>query len=118
MKFLTDVGVGRQVETWLQQQGYDCKAVRDLNSSMADRDIIRLAFEEQRIVVTMDKDFGELVYHSGMEHRGVLLLRLDDATGPEKVQVMTQIIEHYGDQLTDCFCVFQGERLRIRKVEH
>ena len=48
---------------------------------MEDEKIIRTAFLENRMVITMDKDFGELVYHSSMKHSGVLLLRLEDATG-------------------------------------
>lgn len=118
MKFLTDVGVGRVVENWLHIQVHDCKAIRDLDPRMTDKEIIQLAVAEQRIVVTMDKDFGELVYHSGMSHYGILLLRLDDANGAEKAQIVVHILEHYASQLENHFCVFQGERLRIRKVEH
>jgi predicted nuclease of predicted toxin-antitoxin system len=63
LKFLVDVGVGRQVEHYLQTQGYDIKTVRAIDKKMLDTDIIRLAVKENRMVITMDKDFGELVYH-------------------------------------------------------
>ena len=55
---------------------------------MSEDDILAWAVREQRLVVTMDKDFGEMVYRSGRAHAGVLLLRLDDATGDEKVRVL------------------------------
>ena len=45
---------------------------------MEDEKIIRIAAKENRVVITMDKDFEELVYHSSMQHSGVLLLRLED----------------------------------------
>lgn len=84
LKFLVDVGVGGQVEAFLLSKKFDIKAVRLVDQCMPDQEIIRLAALEKRIVITMDKDFGELVYHSGMDHRGILLLRLENATGSEK----------------------------------
>ena len=87
LRFLVDVGVGTRVEEYLSEKRYDTKAVRLLDQSMPDQEIIRLAAVEKRIVITMDKDFGEIVYHSGMDHCGILLLkvrrcyRLGEATG-------------------------------------
>lgn len=81
MKFLIDVGVGKKVEGWLKENGYDIKSVRDQDRRMKDTEILRLAAAEHRMVITMDKDFGELVYNSDMPHSGVLILRLESATG-------------------------------------
>ena len=116
LRFLIDVGVGRRIEQYLTKEGYDTKAVRDIDPCMEDEEIIRLAHSEKRMVVTMDKDFGELVYHSSMAHCGVLLLRLEDATGPEKLEVVQFIMQHYSDRIKNCFCVFQHDRFRIRKI--
>jgi predicted nuclease of predicted toxin-antitoxin system len=111
---LTDVGVGRGVEEWLRSAGYDVKAVRDLDPRMSDDDILAWAVREQRLVVTMDKDFGEMVYRSGQPHAGVFLLRLDDATGDEKVRVVSALFIRHGHQLANHFSVYQNGRLRIR----
>ena len=116
IKFLVDVGVGKSVENYLQKKGYDVKTVRDIDPTMQDEKIIQLAALEKRMVVTMDKDFGELVYHSYMEHCGVLLLRLEDATGVEKRKVMEFIIDNYSSRIQDCFCVFQNDKFRIREI--
>ena len=64
----------------------------------------------------MDKDFGELVYHSGLQHSGILLLRLEDATGSEKQKVIAQIIEKYAKNLENNFCVYQNKKFRFRKL--
>lgn len=114
LKFLVDVGVGKKVEAWLLKNGYDMKAVRDLNPGMQDEEIIMIAVSEGRMIITMDKDFGELVYHSGLPHAGVLLLRLEDARADEKIRVMEGILK-YSDKLANNFCVFQKGRLRIRR---
>ncbi len=116
LKFLVDVGVGRKVEEYLQTHGYDTKSVRDINPSMQDKDIIGIAALEDRMVITMDKDFGELVYHSSMKHYGVLLLRLEDATGLEKQKIVDHIILNYSDKIENHFCVFQNDKFRIREI--
>jgi predicted nuclease of predicted toxin-antitoxin system len=83
-------------------------------ATMDDADILAWAVQEQRLVITMDKDFGELVYHSGQAHAGVLLLRLDQANSQEKVQTVAAIFAQQGDQLAGHFSVYQNGNLRIR----
>jgi len=61
LRFLIDVGVGTGIEKYLREEGYDMKAVRDIDTRMEDEEIIQTAVSEDRMVVTMDKDFGELV---------------------------------------------------------
>ena len=117
LKFLVDVGVGKRVEKYLKDEGYDTKAVRDIDPRMQDEDIIRIATSESRMVITMDKDFGELVYHSLLQHNGVLLLRLENATSLEKVQVVRDILLRHSEQIKNCFCVFQNNKFRIRKIK-
>ena len=116
LTFLVDVGVGKNVEEYLLEKSYDIKAVRSLDQRMPDQEIIRLAALEKRIVITMDKDFGELVYHSGLEHCGVLLLRLEDATGLEKQQVIAKILAQHADNIKNHFCVYQNKKFRFRKL--
>ncbi len=117
IRFLIDVNVGGEIERYLREKGYDTKSVREIDIRMEDEDIIRVAAAEERMVVTMDKDFGELVYHSSAAHSGVLLLRLEDDTADEKLQVVRHIIENYATEVKGCFCVFQHDRFRIRKTK-
>ncbi len=114
LKFLIDVGVGKKVENWLAENGYDIKCMRDINPKAHDSEILHLAVTEDRMVITMDKDFGELVYNSGKLHSGVLILRLEDADGNQKVKVMKKILSEHSERLRGKFCVFQGGRLRIK----
>lgn len=114
MKLLVDVGVGKAVEDWLNTQGHDVVAVRDLDPHMPDSKILARAAKEQRLIITMDKDFGELIYRSRRFHTGVLLLRLEEATSREKVAVMQEIFKGYGKKLPGRFVVYSRGRLRIR----
>ena len=108
------MGVGIGAERGLQARGYDVLAVRDLDPAMSDEDILLRAEREGRMVVTMDRDFGELVYYSARVHAGVLLLRMGAATGEEKQQVVIDIVERYAKAIAGKFAVYQRGKLRIR----
>jgi len=114
LKFLLDVGVGQKVFEFLQAEGFDATSIIALDATMPDNDILAIANREKRMVVTIDKDFGELVYRNNLAHFGVLLLRLEDATGEEKVAVVSQILKDFASQIPGKFCVYKSGRLRLR----
>ena len=115
IRFIVDMGVSKKVEEWLSTNDYDIKAIRDIDPRMKDRDILKFAVTEKRMIITMDKDFGELVFNSGLNHSGVLLLRLEDAKSDEKVNTIQEILLKFEDKLENNFCVYQHGKLRIRK---
>src|SRR5207248_1354600 len=99
---------------WLLNHGYNVKSVRDINPRMPDQEILKIAVIEKRMVVTMDKDFGDLVYNSGQSHVGVLLLRLEDANSDEKIKVVEAILGKYSNKIYNNFCVYKDGKLRIK----
>lgn len=74
---------------------------------MKDEDILAIAANEQRLVVTMDKGFGERVNRYQAANAGVLLLRLDDANSEEKVAVIAEIFSEHGEKLFGNFSVYK-----------
>jgi predicted nuclease of predicted toxin-antitoxin system len=112
-KIIIDVGVGRIIEEWLTQEGFNVIAIRKINPEMADLDIIRLA-NNKNAIISMDKDFGELVFKNQLLHKGILLLRLDDAMAEEKLSAIQNIFPNYFFQIQNNFCVYQNGKLRIR----
>jgi len=115
LKFLVDVGVGKKVEDFLYKSGYDILSVRKINPRMSDSKIIGIAAKDNRIIITMDKDFGELVYNSVLIHKGILLLRTENCSGDKKVKILSEILINYSSELEENFCVFSKDRLRIRR---
>lgn len=84
---------------------------------MPDEEILHRAAVEDRIVVTMDQDFGALVYFEGRPRpRGVLLLRLDDASGQEKAFALNVVFVQHAESLVGSFAVLQRDRLRVRPL--
>ncbi|HVR97350.1 MAG TPA: DUF5615 family PIN-like protein [Thermoanaerobaculia bacterium] len=74
MKFLVDRCAGRRVALWLREAGYDVAEV--VGPDPGDLELLRRAAEEERVVVTLDKHFLQLVFHHAHAHRG--LIRLPD----------------------------------------
>lgn len=84
---------------------------------MPDEEILHRAAVEDRIVVTMDQDFGTLVYLDGRPRPpGVLLRRLDDASGQEKASVLRVVLAQHAESPVDAFAGLQRDRLRIRPL--
>ncbi len=107
--------MGKKVENWLMENGYDIKSVRNIDPRMADDEILKIAVSDDRMVMTMDKDFGELIYNSGLVHSGVLLLMLEDTKSDEKVKIVEKILSRYKEKLLNNFCVYQKAKFRIKK---
>ncbi len=114
LRFIVDVGVSNKVEKWLADQGFDVKNVRDIDPRISDHEIVKIASQENRMVITMDKDFGELVYRTSVVHTGVLLLRLEACSSEEKLNVIKRILEEHQDKMVGKFCVYKDNNLRIR----
>ncbi len=114
IKLIFDVGVSKKAEHFFREKGFDLISVRELNPSMADIDILKIAEKENRLIITMDKDFGELVFNLKRKHCGVLLLRMEDAGWKQKIDVLSEIFQTYSEELKGKFSVYQNNKLRIR----
>lgn len=113
MNVVVDAGVGTSVERLLRELGYRTIAVRDIDPHLPDVEVLALARQHAAVVITMDKDFGDLIFKDRLPHDGVLLLRLEEATGPERAAVVRLILAHHAAELPGRFAVFQHDRLRI-----
>jgi predicted nuclease of predicted toxin-antitoxin system len=62
MKFIVDECTGPNVAKWLTQQGNDVYSVADESHGISDEQVLEKAVAEQRILITNDKDFGEMIF--------------------------------------------------------
>lgn len=88
MRFITDENLGIQIPQYLKGLGYDVISVIEVALSRPDVDILSIVNKENRILLTTDKDFGELVFKEGLIHSGVILLRLKDESVGNKKKVL------------------------------
>ena len=113
MRFLVDECTGPAVAQWLRLQNYDVISVYDEIRGADDKEVIQKASEQNRILITNDKDFGELVFREKKQHKGVILLRLEDERAANKVAVLKQLLEKYESSLPEHFIVVTETTVRI-----
>jgi predicted nuclease of predicted toxin-antitoxin system len=100
MKFLFDQSADYRLIAHLRSLGHDVSAVsRNYPPSLADEDVLAIALSEQRILVVADRDFGELIFHQGLAHTGVLFFRLPGAQLQTKVEHLDQALQEHADEL-------------------
>ncbi len=117
MQFIIDESTGAAVVEYLRSEGHDVLAVAETMPQASDRDVLSRAVSEGRILVTNDKDFGELVFRSGLAHLGVLLLRLRDESPAGRVSVVKAILAHHADKLAGQFVVATENNVRVRRPD-
>lgn len=117
MRFLVDENTGVIVARWLRSQEYEVFSVYEESRGIDDDQIIQKAFDENWIVITSDKDFGEKVYREQRSHRGIILLRLKNERSANKIETLQRLLESYSDQLSDNFIVVTEKQVRFAKVQ-
>ena len=115
MRYLVDECTGPAVARWLRDQNYKVFSVFEEARGMDDDDIIQKALEENWILITNDKDFGEKVYRDSKLHRGVILLRLEDERSLSKTRVLSRLFKAYMNRLPDSFVVVTEEQVRFAR---
>lgn len=116
MKFLVDESSDARSAAYLNSLGHDATTVaRDYASSLADSDVLTIARNEQRVLITNDRDFGELVFRLEQAHSGVIFLRLNTTSLATKIERLNHIINHYSDRL-DQFFVVTERTVRVRST--
>ncbi len=115
MKFLADEGVDKPIVTMLRNAGFDIDYVLELTPGSDDEVILELAHAQQRILITQDKDFGELVFRLQQPHHGIVLIRLEGYTPHFKAEIVTQFLLQHETEMLDRFTVIQPNAIRIRK---
>ena len=114
MKFLADEGVDKHIVDALRSLKFDVYYVAERNRGLDDDAILQLANDETRILITRDKDFGELVHRLNKVHVGIILIRLDEYNSLERSEMVCNIIEQYAERLANAFSVIQRGLIRIR----
>jgi predicted nuclease of predicted toxin-antitoxin system len=117
MKILADEGVDKPIFDLLRSSGFDVHYILETHQGSEDEIVLQLANGEDRILLTQDKDFGELVYRLQRAHQGIILIRLGASEAFEKAILVNSVLMEYRDKLAMAFTVIQSNAIRIRKKE-
>ena len=108
-----DECTGPAVALWLRRQNHDVISVYDVIRGADDSEVIQNAYDQNRILITNDKDFGELIFRVKKPHKGVILLRLEDERAANKISVLQRLLEKYEKSLPGHFIVATETAVRI-----
>lgn len=115
MKFLLDANMKKSVGKFLESSGF---AVRYLagttDRGLPDDQVLHLALTENRILVTNDKDFGDLIYHQRHPHCGVILFRLTNSTDENYIRRLLTILNSSEKEIVNRYIVITDDHVRIK----
>jgi predicted nuclease of predicted toxin-antitoxin system len=117
MRFLADENVSRQIIEKLRADGHDVIAVAQSGQGASDKRVIQMANAEARVLITEDRDFGELIIRQRLGIAGVMLLELDRVTNTVEVDRVGEVVSTHAYKLVGNPVVIEPARLRLRRLE-
>lgn len=118
MKLLANAHISRAIFEFLQSVGHDCVHAEVLSSGLADEELLRIAVDQKRIILTTDKDFGDLVFRRRVPAVGVILLRLHAATEAERLRLLQLHWSAVERSVEGHFVVISNRRVRRSPLPH
>ena len=102
---------------WLLEQGYDVKAISNEMPGAKDEVVLAFAQKERRIIVTFDRDYGELIYHRNLPvPAGLIYLRLIPATPNETGYIVHELLIRQDLHCENIFTVVGRDHIRQRPL--
>ena len=116
MRFLADENVARDVVAWLRDNGHDVLLAADVQAGAADIQWATRADQDQRVILTSDKDFGELIFRDRLTTHGIILLRLDDMKVSEILARLRSVSSVIEANPSVRFIVITETKVRVRPM--
>jgi len=115
LNFLADESVDRPIVERLRQDGHTVGYVSDLDPGISNGEVFGIATRANSILLTADKDFGELVFHQSLVAHGVFLIRMAGLSSLRKAEVVASAIKDHSSELLEAFTVITPGAVRIRR---
>ncbi len=114
MNFLADEGVDFTVVQRLRSDGHEVVYVAEMDPGISDEEVLAAANDRNALLLTADKDFGELVHRLHRISAGVVLLRLAGLSPASKSELVSSVVHDHGEKLIHTFTVVTPGMIRIR----
>jgi predicted nuclease of predicted toxin-antitoxin system len=118
MSFLADESIDQPIVKALRDNGYKVLAIAEIKPGIADEAVAALAIENKALLITADKDFGELAFQKRIFPLGVVLLRLSGLPSKMKAQIVSTAIDKHHKELINSFTVVTINTIRIRNKNY
>lgn len=116
MRWLIDECVDAAVVAHLREFGHDAVYMSDVAPRSVDVEVMNRAYRENRLLLTEDKGFGDLVFRQVKPVPGIVLLRIDSSRRSRKATRLLAAIDRFGDTLFGRYTVIEDARFRSRPL--
>jgi predicted nuclease of predicted toxin-antitoxin system len=113
MNFVADESCAGPVIRALREAVHNVVAIAEVAKDAPDEQVLELALSVRRVLITEDRDFGELVYARGRSSAGVILVRFQGHARRAKPATVVEAVTKLGPRLNDGFAVVEPGRVRI-----
>jgi predicted nuclease of predicted toxin-antitoxin system len=114
MNFVADESVDQPIVTRLREEGHTVLAIMEMEPSISDEAVLGIANQQGMVLLTGDKDFGELVFRDRQYTFGIVLIRLSGLAATVKAETVVAAVKEHGDKLVHAFAVISANNVRIR----
>lgn len=115
MRFLVDRCAGRRLAEWLRAAGHEVAESRERGPDPGDSVLLDWAAAEERVLITMDKDFGKLVFSESARHAGII--RLPDLPAAARIRLIERILAEHSEEIEGkAIVTVRGGRVRISRA--
>ncbi|MCP5500967.1 MAG: DUF5615 family PIN-like protein [Leptospiraceae bacterium] len=116
VKIIADENIDNIIIQSLRDDKYEIISIKESYRGIKDIEIIVLANQNECLILTEDKDFGEWVFAHKTESVGILFLRYDESELNEIINSLKLLLKKYGDSLYNKFTVITKNKIRIREI--
>lgn len=113
---LADESVDFRIVKALRSNGYQIETILEISPGISDDQVLKIANEKSAVIITSDKDFGELTFRQKKSNFGIILLRFPNEVIEEQMEVTQLAFEKFGVELPYKFTVVTSKKIRIRKL--
>ncbi|HWF37516.1 MAG TPA: DUF5615 family PIN-like protein [Candidatus Acidoferrales bacterium] len=113
MEFVADESCAAPVIRALREAAHDVLAISETARGATDEHVLKYALDQNRVLITEDRDFGQLVFARGNPTAGVILVRIPNFARRSKPVTVVQAVTKLGSRLNKAFTVVEAGRVRI-----
>lgn len=116
MKFLANENVPFSSITYLKSAGFDIKAIGIDDPSITDKQVMHIAIDENRTIITFDSDYGELIFKHGYKpEAGVIFIRVQPCEPLETAKILEDLIFKKAISFDGTLTVIDANTIRQKK---
>lgn len=113
---IIDENVDQLLVNKLQDHTSDIISIRENHPGISDQKVIQIAKSNKGLVITEDKDFGELIFSYNLRGCSVMLLRYEKSDFKQIVQNIFKALQYYDKNPGHFFITITSKKIRIRKI--